>query len=256
MRIITTSWDDGFKESLDVAKLLRKYKLAGTFYIPIVRMYPEWFRSWRAARRLLKYKSGGMHEGELRELSSRFEIGAHGVTHKPLTEISHGQTMGELELSKEFLEHFLCIDVHGFAYPQGRHNDRTINQVKLAGYDYARTTVDGKLNFSDKFRMPVTAFCGSNLIGKLKFSILSSANDVYAFGGDWEKSILKAYRAMLRKGGVLHIAGHPQDWCPTFKEKLERVFAEISDNPYVKYLTNWEVANGLAKASTETKRAF
>lgn len=233
MKIVTTSWDDGFKESFEVADLLAERGLAGTFYVPLKAIEDD-------SGRLLNVE-------DIKRLSKRFEIGAHGVTHKPFTEMDNGEWEVEVELPKHILEPLIGVDIRGLAYPWGRFNMAVIESVKRVGYDYARTTVDGRLGFSDRFRMPVTAFCGSNLMGRLKFSLLSPIHGVYAFGGDWEDSILKAYRTMLRNGGVLHIVGHPQDWCKTLKEKLGRVFGEISGNRDVKYLTNWEVVNELEK---------
>src|SRR3954447_24640572 len=67
---ITTSWDDGHPLDARVAELLAKYNLPGTFYVPRTSEY------------------GTMSAGQLVELSSAFEIGAHTVRHVVLTGIS------------------------------------------------------------------------------------------------------------------------------------------------------------------------
>ena len=66
---VTTSWDDGHPLDIRVAELLNKYALRGTFYVPM-----------RAEKQTMTVP-------QLRELSTRFEIGAHTLAHTVLTSV-------------------------------------------------------------------------------------------------------------------------------------------------------------------------
>jgi len=56
--IVTTSWDDGHKFDIRLAKLLDKYGLKGTFYIT-------------------KNFQGRLSKEEIKSISKNHEIGAH-----------------------------------------------------------------------------------------------------------------------------------------------------------------------------------
>jgi peptidoglycan/xylan/chitin deacetylase (PgdA/CDA1 family) len=60
---ITTSWDDGHPLDLRLAELLHKYGLPATFYIPLENQLPV------------------LTQSQVRELSGKFEVGAHTVHH-------------------------------------------------------------------------------------------------------------------------------------------------------------------------------
>ncbi len=239
MKIITTSWDDGVKESLEVANLLNNYGLAGTFFVPVNAV-----KGGRIQE--LEFQGKFLSEEELRILSRDFEVGGHGVSHRYLTRMPKGEMEKEIRNSKNRLESLTGKDVHGFAYPGGKYNQQIVSTVKNLGFTYGRTTEDGSLEPTDRFKLSISAVCGGTFIGKLKFTLLSPFSNVYAVGGDWKKTIFKAYQNTKKLGGVLHIAGHPQDILKEgYKEKLESVFSKISGDSEVEYLTNYQTIKRL-----------
>lgn len=231
MRIVTTSWDDGFESSLKIAELLEKFDLKGTFYVPV--------------------NTQGMKdltEEGLKKLSENFEVGGHGFTHNVLTELSKREKEEEIQKSKEELSELVGQKIRGFAYPKGYYDEETIEILKRKEFKYARTVEDGELTISKKYEMPVTCFCGTHFIQRVKFSILAPFHDIYPFLGNWVDGILKAYERLKETGGVLHIAGHGQNWSEDFRDKLNNAFSEISGNPNIDYLSNWGVIKSLKLA--------
>src|ERR1700749_3673332 len=127
----TTSWDDGSVADLKVADLLRVHNMPGTFYIP--KEFPHEGAKFNSYERLL-------NETEIKKLGSDFEIGAHGLTHRLLTELSSEEAQKEIIGSKIWLESVTGNSVSMFCYPNGRENDQTRALVREAGYAGARTT--------------------------------------------------------------------------------------------------------------------
>ena len=118
---VITSWDDGRREDIRLAKLLEKYEMPGIFFIP----------------------SGitDLSNDEIRELSERFEIGGHTVTHPlDMKGLTRDEQMVEILDDKKNLEDIIRKELEWFCYPKGRYNDITIEVVKEVGYKYARTT--------------------------------------------------------------------------------------------------------------------
>lgn len=241
MKIITTSWDDGFKESLQIGELLKNYGLAGTFYVPVNAIKGEGVRG-------VKFQGSFLSKKELKKLSRDFEIGGHGISHQYLPSLPRKEARNEINGSKKFLEKITGKEIHGFAYPGGKYNQQVVEEVKKVGFTHARTVKEGSLNPTERFRLPVTVFCTSTGIGKLKFTLLSPFSKVYAFTGDWMKCIMKAYRNLKTHGGVLHVAGHPQDLSkPGFWGKIRKTLSKISGDRGIEYLTNCEVVERLMK---------
>jgi peptidoglycan/xylan/chitin deacetylase (PgdA/CDA1 family) len=83
-----------------------------------------------------------LDEDELRELASSplFTIGAHSMTHPLLTRVAPQVADDEIRRSRSRLEALLERPVRLFAYPDGAHNDQTVQLVRDAGFDAALTT--------------------------------------------------------------------------------------------------------------------
>jgi peptidoglycan/xylan/chitin deacetylase (PgdA/CDA1 family) len=67
-------------------------------------------------------------------------IGAHTVTHPPLTSIEAGARRSEIVESKAVCEALIGTHVSGFAYPHGDLNDEVRSDVEDAGLAYACST--------------------------------------------------------------------------------------------------------------------
>jgi peptidoglycan/xylan/chitin deacetylase (PgdA/CDA1 family) len=94
---------------------------------------------------------------ELRSLaaSEGVEVGAHGVTHVSLRDISPDLCRVEIERSKKALEEQLDAPVRTFAYPFGEWSDAAVAVLRDAGFLCACTTRHGVTRpSSDPFRLP------------------------------------------------------------------------------------------------------
>jgi peptidoglycan/xylan/chitin deacetylase (PgdA/CDA1 family) len=98
------------------------------------------------------------------------EIGSHGATHRPLTELSDADLAAEVEGSKAALEAVTGAPVVSFCYPYGNFDDRVVAAVRDAGYR-AATVIRGGISpdLSDPFRLKRIAVRGTNTL--LDFSI-------------------------------------------------------------------------------------
>ena len=86
------------------------------------------------------------------------EVGAHTVSHPVLSHLSPNRQREEIGASKRVLEEVLTSQVTSFAYPYGASADfdgTTASIVREAGFEYACTTISGRLNSrTDRFRLP------------------------------------------------------------------------------------------------------
>lgn len=113
-----TSWDDGKKQDLRLADLLRQYEVPATFYIP---------------------NSTELSNDEIKGISIDFEIGGHTVNHIPLTDLNKTEARWEIEWNKKWLQDIIGRPLTSFCYPKGYYTQRDAKLVKEAGFQEART---------------------------------------------------------------------------------------------------------------------
>jgi peptidoglycan/xylan/chitin deacetylase (PgdA/CDA1 family) len=118
---LTTSWDDGHPLDLRLAEMLAKHGLPATFYVP--------FRSSRPVR----------EAKAIRELASRFEIGAHTMSHPDLLRTPLDRARAEIVDSKRYIEDITGSSCAVFAPPGGRYGRSHLAMVQEAGYRGMRT---------------------------------------------------------------------------------------------------------------------
>ncbi len=121
------SVDDGQKDDLKIAELLLQKKLPGIFFIPTF-----YNRS----------RNGQFGKDDIFWLyESGFEIGGHTMTHpEDLKQLSNKQMLYEIIGNKLWLESITDEMITKFAYPGGKFNNDVIDVLRVAGYQYARTT--------------------------------------------------------------------------------------------------------------------
>jgi peptidoglycan/xylan/chitin deacetylase (PgdA/CDA1 family) len=80
-----------------------------------------------------------MRESMLKELATNplASIGCHGVTHRPLGQLSFDECLQELRDSRSWLENLLQQPVREMSYPNGSKNSNVIGAVSQAGYELA-----------------------------------------------------------------------------------------------------------------------
>jgi peptidoglycan-N-acetylglucosamine deacetylase len=194
---LTTSWDDGDVLDLRVAALLDKHDVTGTFYITKI------------------YRERRLSEEEIRDLSSRYEVGAHTLTHPDLRTLRRGEKKQEIAGSKEWLENITGKTVSSFCYPRGRFDDECVAVVKEAGFAKARTIEQGALGGTDPFRMPTTLqiypfpLRGTSLQPLAqRFGILRRLGVPLWCMSSWQSAARAAFDQALHRGGVFHLWGH------------------------------------------------
>jgi len=234
--VVTTSWDDNAAIGTRVGDLLGKKGMRGTFYVV----------------------SGQLGRGDeftaadLRSLAANgFEIGAHTISHRLLTELSPTEMSREVGGCKPVLEQILGKEVVMFCYPRGRFNADVLREVQRAGYGGARTT--RMLCFDDVFRpfeMPTTVqaypHTRSNYLRNAArlggvSALIASAAEMVQFES-WIQLGKKLFDQVLRDGGVWHLYGHAWElerlnlWA-----QLEEMLDYVSGYEGVAYLTNAEL---------------
>ncbi|MCL5072416.1 MAG: polysaccharide deacetylase family protein [Actinobacteria bacterium] len=235
--IVTTSWDDGHKLDLKLAKILNKYGIRGTFYIsPKNREISQ---------------ENLLSDDEIINLSRDFEIGAHTMTHPRLTKIPDTEALREIIDSKKYLEKLIDKEVPCFCYPGGRYNKRIIRLVEKAGFRYSRTMQKFKFDLTDNFLLSGTTLEAhrNSLItlplDSLKILAFSKFNLMEFFKNlHWEHLAKKTFDYIEKHGGVYHLWGH--SWViekSNCWEKIEQVLLYISNKTNVKYYTNIETFN-------------
>lgn len=122
----TFSVDDGHPLDLKVGELLGKHGLTGTFYVPI-----------RNSEGLPT-----MSQSELLEIARHFEVGSHTADHCYLCDVPETKAKSQIIEGKARLEDLIGQSVAGFCYPGGRYRQSTLDEVRRAGFVYARTTMN------------------------------------------------------------------------------------------------------------------
>ncbi len=229
--VVTTSWDDGHKLDLRVAKMLEKYNLPGTFYIA-----PR-DREFEAVDRLT--------DAEIKNIAKSFEIGAHTMTHPRLPKVSDGTAGKEITESKKYLEKVTGKQVSSFCYPGGSYKARHVRMVREAGFRYARTVRRHAFGYSGfPFEARTTIHTYNHFLDLWKIAKFARFNPVRTVRYfQWDVLSKAIFDSVCERGGVFHLWGHSWeidnhgDW-----EKLESVLRYISGRKNVRYVTNAELA--------------
>jgi peptidoglycan-N-acetylglucosamine deacetylase len=236
MQIVSTSWDDGDIRDLRIAELLSKYGMRGSFYVPV--------KPFRGAPSLTPDHMRSM-------TSSGLEIGAHGVDHEIMSEISENQTMEVVTTSKKFLEDTLGSEVPMFCYPRGRFASYTIPCLQKAGYRGARTTrmLSTSAEFN-KFQMPTSSQVYPHPPVRYMRNLARAKNIPGMFDylfrlrgeQDWVKIGKTLFDRVQGDGGIWHLYGHSWEidelglWAG-----FEELLKYVSGKPDVLYLTNSKI---------------
>jgi peptidoglycan/xylan/chitin deacetylase (PgdA/CDA1 family) len=124
---VILTFDDGYEDFYTNAyPLLEHYHDQATMYVISQRVDTPGYLSWAQLRKLAA--------------SPLITIDAHTRTHSTLTALSAEQSWDELAGSKSDLEAALGISVQHLAYPPGKYNAVTLQQVEQIGFTTAVTT--------------------------------------------------------------------------------------------------------------------
>ena len=234
--LVTTSWDDGHPLDLRIADLLSRYGLTGTFYVPREVGWPT------------------MTADEIRELASRFEVGAHTLDHNPLNRAPDDEALHQLSGPREWIEEVTGKPCRTFCFPGGKFRREQLRLVRGAGYLAARTIeflstgLPRRVEGLALIPTTVQAYPHSplaytrNALKRRSFVNLVRAR-VFFCGRDWRGLGVKLLERTLGEGGVFHLWGHSWEierehqW-----DRLEELLALIAANKErVICLTNSEL---------------
>jgi peptidoglycan/xylan/chitin deacetylase (PgdA/CDA1 family)/2-polyprenyl-3-methyl-5-hydroxy-6-metoxy-1,4-benzoquinol methylase len=145
-RCVIITVDDAYADFGDHAlPLLRKYDLKAHVFVPVafIGQHNAWERAH--APRLPITDWEGLHA----MVQAGVVIGAHSMTHSPMTGLTNDQLQHEVLHSKQQLESRLQRPVLFFAYPHGDNDPIVQRRVAEAGYALALTTRFGRAGFHD-----------------------------------------------------------------------------------------------------------
>lgn len=231
--MVTTSWDDGHPQDQRLAELLEQHGLSATFYIP------------------RKSQLETLSEEKVRELSQRFEIGAHTMDHLPLTSLPDVQAERQIHDSGAWVADVTGQPCEMFCPPLGKFQREHVNAIARHGFNGFRTV---ELLKTDP---PTRRVRGDYVRGDKGWEVSSMATSVQAhphprsaylrnaakrasWGAfyrawtlvgktDWVGLVDVMLQQALRTDGVFHLWGHSweieehQQWA-----NLERAFAKLS----------------------------
>jgi peptidoglycan/xylan/chitin deacetylase (PgdA/CDA1 family) len=222
--VVTTSWDDGHPLDLRVADLLARYGLSGTFYVP--------------------REPGGpvMTSVQIRDLSSKFEIGAHTLEHCRLDQLPNQTALQQLSGSRDWIEAVTGKPCCAFCFPSGKYRHEQLRLVREAGYLLARSVELLSTEFPRRVEglalisTTIQAFPHSpltytkNALKRRSLGNLIRAGALF-YGRDWRELALKLLEQTLRHGGVFHLWGHSWEIEQEHQwDRLEELLAVIAAN--------------------------
>jgi peptidoglycan-N-acetylglucosamine deacetylase len=233
---ITTSWDDGHPMDLRLAELLEQYELPGTFYVPISNERPT------------------LKGSQLRELSKRFEIGGHTLTHCDLTALPSGVARVEISDCRHAIEQITGRACTAFCFPRGRFRRQHLDDVRDSGFRTARTV---ELMSFDKPRtrsgvavIPTTVQAwptnpmemARNATKRMRVGNLFRYLQFRKH--DWVASAKALLSHVMTNGGVFHLWGHSWEIDEAGEwENVEEIFKTLSGcRGAARFLTNSELA--------------
>ena len=227
--VLTTSWDDGHKCDLRLARMLKEHGLGATFYV--------------APHNQEFAKQDLLTSQEIRDLSRDFEIGAHSITHRRLPTISEQQAEKEIVESKAVLEQVTGKEIKVFCYPGGAYTKLHVQLVKDAGFRYARTVSRYAFTVDDPYEAGTSLHVYNHRFDLWQAARFAKFRPIKVLRClEWDALARAMFDQVVKEGGVYHIWGHSweiddhNDW-----ERLGNVFSYISANPKVKYVTNGEL---------------
>lgn len=144
---VAITFDDGYRDNFLVADpILKKFDAKATLYLVSDRHD----RDWSVSKKEHHAEGELMAEPKLLDedvtqmlTSNRWELGGHTLTHANLLNLDLETCQHEIVQCRVELERLFCSEVVSFAYPFGFFEERHVEIVKEAGFQFAVTTIQG-----------------------------------------------------------------------------------------------------------------
>ena len=156
-RPLMITFDDGYTNNLTEAlPVLKKYGMKAVIYLLAQNNIKNNY--WDEGEIPLQSL---MSPEERKKLfaSGHFEIGSHGIEHKPLTKMSENEALHQLNESKIMLEKEFNAPILSYAFTYGLRTDDLAETAFSAGYNYIINTDQGGFHLSQPltsiFRTPI-----------------------------------------------------------------------------------------------------
>ena len=114
-------------------------------------------------------------EGLRRLGAAGLEVGAHSMTHRPLTGLSDSELEWEVSEAARRLEATGLPRPRAFSYPYGEHDARVAAAVRAAGYELAFTVTPQILDrAADRFGLPRVEVLASDRGGRFRLRVAAA----------------------------------------------------------------------------------
>ena len=231
--VVTTSWDDGHELDAKLALELDAHGFSGTFYVsPQSAEIP-------AERRI--------RSGTLCDLSRRFEIGSHTLTHPHLTRLPLADAAREITVGNEAVQNAIGMPVTAFCYPYGAYHAHHVELVRAAGFVVARTIRRFSTEAAaDPLQLGTTTHAARYLADGWRVARrCRTVRQACTMWGNWDVLARQLFQEATAGGGVFHLWGHSweieahDDW-----SRLRSLLRYIAGHD-VTFVTNRELIQRL-----------
>ena len=122
---LTLSYDDAPVCDIKLIEIFNKYGIKSTFHINSGLLDDD--TGWHVAKK------------DIKEVYKGHEISAHGLCHRPLTQLPSQNIIPEIIDNRRELECLCDYPVRGLSYANGFYNDEVISALRTCGIEYSRT---------------------------------------------------------------------------------------------------------------------
>jgi peptidoglycan/xylan/chitin deacetylase (PgdA/CDA1 family) len=202
--VFSISIDDGHPLDRRMAEIVQRHALRATFYVP--------GRNCEGPP--------VMSPSDLRALAQQCEIGSHTLEHRFLQRLNALEALAQINDGKAALQDALGQPVQGFCYPGGKYRPLHCQMVQTAGFDYARTTQNLRLDAGQlSYALPTTLQFYPHPASVLLRNFFSQRNwrqrrealGVISQNADWLERIYLLFDHVSKRGGVFHLWCHSLD---------------------------------------------
>lgn len=187
------TFDDGYASVYRHAfPVLREFGLPATVYLVAGAIAEKQARSSNEFPGLYPDEEMLVWQQVKEMKENGISFGSHLLRHKDLTSLGDAEQAEELEVSKRMIEDRLASACPSFCYPWGKHDARSVEAVRKAGYENAVVAIQGRWGATeslDRFRIPRADI-------RRDYSIEDFAAVVH---GDWDYlGYLQKFRRWMR----------------------------------------------------------